>query len=363
MSKVSKFLMPSVIHRQKCGTTAALIGAGGSLLSSMIGFGASENANDANVAMQRETNAQNYKMFHEQQDFAEQMWNKTNAYNSPEQVAQRLRDVGVNPLAVLSGEGSSMQTAGMVNSPSANPMVAPHVENSGRFLAEGVERSINSYFQNANQDADAKLKLIDLAFRADKNREDLNEQRARIEESLSQKNLNEGMRDKLLKERDRIDQEITLYDTVWDDMVKQYHLNSEMLNGQVQEQREKVTNQQLQNKYQEMLNSWLPKLNMAQLQQFQAITAQAYADANLKKQMTKTEIENTAKAVTEHQMQLIRKHNLHISANLEQDLLRANIEQVKAVTQKTRNSDNWLQNYSPLAGFTAGGSALIKAVK
>lgn len=362
MNKLSNIVRNRNIF--KCGAIGGIAGAMGSVASAGISSDAAMYMNEKNIAMQRETNEQNYKMFHEQQDFAEKLWNQTNAYNSPEQIAQRLRDVGVNPLSFLAGQGGTMQTAGLQSSPQGAPAVAPQYDvNSASLMGQGIERAINSYFQNSSTEADTKLKLIDAAFRADQHREDLNSKRAEIEEKLSKKDLNESQKKYYLAQRDQIDQQITLYDTVWNDLVNQYGLNNEVLSGQVQKIREETTTQELQNEYQRIMNNILPKMNEAQLKLFAAQTSQAYTQANLNRQMTKTEKERTAREITNHQMDLFRKHQLPITQQLEEELYRANIAQVNAVTSKTRNSDNFMQNYSPLAGFTAGGAAILKAIK
>ena len=64
-------------------TLGAILGAiGASAVSSGFSFLQQNKANDLNVAMQRETNAQNYRMFQE-----------TMAYNSPANQVKMLREL------------------------------------------------------------------------------------------------------------------------------------------------------------------------------------------------------------------------------------------------------------------------------
>lgn len=326
-----------------------------------------QNVSDTNatrVQMQRETNEMNYKMFHEAQDFQEKMWNQTNAYNSPEEIANRLRQVGVNPLKVLAGEGASMQTAGLTGSPSAVPASAPSIESyqGGSLAAQGVQRAITDYFQNAETDADTKLKLVDLSFRAQEHRSQLEDKKADIDLKLQNAKLSAAEREHLIKQSEQLEQQISYFDTVFDDVVKQQHLNTQLLDESWQSKREETTSLRLQNEYQETLNKWTDKMSQQQLQLLKAQTASAYNDANLKKQMTRTEVHKTAQEITNSQIAVLRKMAFNVDKNLERELLRANIAQINAVTHKTSGSDNWLQNYSPFGSIMVGGAAIMKAM-
>ena len=104
---------------------AAGITALGGIANSILGGIFSSSSNSTNVALQRETNAQNYKMFKEQQQWSEDMWNKQNAYNDPSAQVQRLLAAGINPSSVF-GSGS-VSEAGALTSPSAPQMLSPHV--------------------------------------------------------------------------------------------------------------------------------------------------------------------------------------------------------------------------------------------
>ena len=86
---------------------AAGVAGLGSIASSLLGGIFGNSANKTNVALQRETNAQNYQIFKENQAWQEDMWNKQNEYNLPSNVVQRLLAAGINPSAVLFVIGSA----------------------------------------------------------------------------------------------------------------------------------------------------------------------------------------------------------------------------------------------------------------
>lgn len=78
--------------------------------------------NWTNLTNAREANALNDKHFKEQQAFDLQMFNRTNAYNSPAAQRERLLQAGINPRVAL---GDSPAEAQSISSPSANPAVTP----------------------------------------------------------------------------------------------------------------------------------------------------------------------------------------------------------------------------------------------
>lgn len=103
------------------GLPGALFGAGTSLIGSLIG----NNMNRSNVAAEH---AWQEKMNLQQQNWQEDMWNKTNEYNSPVNQMQRLMDAGVNPNAaagMIAGGNTQSQLAQQPQIPAGNPLAAP----------------------------------------------------------------------------------------------------------------------------------------------------------------------------------------------------------------------------------------------
>lgn len=83
-----------------------------------------ENANRRNTANQDATNALSMKLAWEKENrergYALDDWNRTNAYNSPEQQMNRLRQAGVNPHLAF-GKGGENTAAMIRGSQSPNP--------------------------------------------------------------------------------------------------------------------------------------------------------------------------------------------------------------------------------------------------
>lgn len=98
---------------------SALIGGGSSLLGSALNYSAQKEANETNIMLARE-----------QRDWEENMWNKSNEYNSPKAQIERMREAGLNP-ALMYSQGN----VGNTSTPSA-PAAARVQPVSG--LGEGI---------------------------------------------------------------------------------------------------------------------------------------------------------------------------------------------------------------------------------
>ena len=106
---------------------AAGIAAGGAVLGSVIGglfsSKSQSSANSTNLQIARETNAQNKELFNQQLSWAEDMWNKTNEWNSPQNQMAMLRKAGINPAL-----GSEWQTTAQPGTPSVPTMLGATVQ-------------------------------------------------------------------------------------------------------------------------------------------------------------------------------------------------------------------------------------------
>ncbi len=336
---------------------------------SAIGLGtdvySQSEANATNLQATRETNEMNYKIHQEDIQHQIDMFNRTNEYNTPEQQVKRLRAAGINPSAVLGSDGQRAGVSAVMPSvPSPPQMIAGHV-NPIDFSPslKLLQDSVSQMFQNQNIDLQNQEQRFKLLHMEEQYQLDMRYKIAEIDEKIANKNLSWEQRNKLIADRNRIEQDIELHERIKDDLVKKYRLDNEMVQEETYKVREEKEGQRLQNDYQSILNKYLPKMQQSQIQSLQAATASAYADAGLKKQMTKTEKENTARAITEKQIANLRKNHVPIEQDLEDRLMKANKRYVDAITQKTYNTDNFVQNYSPLASFGAGGlPSIVKAL-
>lgn len=95
---------------------SAAVAGGSGLIGSVI-----------NYFSQRQTNKANLDLAKQQNDWNIEQWNRENAYNSPQNQVQLLRDAGINP-AVYSNNGA---TSGQVSSADFANQQAPQIDLQG----------------------------------------------------------------------------------------------------------------------------------------------------------------------------------------------------------------------------------------
>ena len=143
---------------------AAAIGAAGSVLGSFIGgstsAAAQRRANETNLQIARETNAQNYRIFQEQQQFNENQFNRWLDYSTPAAQRQRYEDAGINPYMAVgqlqNGTPSSALTSAN-SAPMQGAQVQP-VQGLGDALQNSIERAAGVFSSMISSISDADLK-------------------------------------------------------------------------------------------------------------------------------------------------------------------------------------------------------------
>lgn len=140
--------------------TAAAISGLGSIIGGIVGANGQNSANQANLQAARETNAQNYKIFHEQLDYNTNMMNAQNAYNTPIAQRQRYEDAGINPYLALGNISSGSQQSSLT-APNAPNMVTPQVQPVtafGEALSTSIQQGAQVYAMLAQNKADLEYK-------------------------------------------------------------------------------------------------------------------------------------------------------------------------------------------------------------
>ena len=183
------------------------------------------NQNKANNA-NRDINAAQIEAARQNQlrdfEFQRDMWNATNEYNSPVNMANRYREAGINPyLAMQSGAGVSpaqMQAGDAGSVPGAIPMQS--LGSYGGFFGDAV----NTYLQLRKGSAEADM----LEFQRD---HQLDDWIAKIDELRSRTNLSRSQQQKL-------DFEYNYLTAVREDMISQQHYNALYTKEQFQQLRD-----------------------------------------------------------------------------------------------------------------------------
>lgn len=255
------------------GTALAL--GGSALLSSVLGglFGSSSQseANRMNVQMARETNQLNYDMFQRSLAFQQQMWNKTNQWNSPQHQVQMLQQAGINPGAVF-GNGSTADATPM-SSPSLPSLATPHVDPVDySWIPNSIDMGVNAYFNNQilnNQvvkgHSDAQIAKVQAEFDA------------QTLEYRCLKVMNDADASSFAKEQAKITLDVLAQTKR--DTISQAQWSTKIMSQEYEKAINSIHESKLRQDAQRIANEYSPRMNEANLKQYQASVAQMYASA------------------------------------------------------------------------------------
>lgn len=249
----------------------AAIAGGASLVNGIMDLFGQSSANEQNVAMQRETNALNYQMFQESQEFAKAQQQLVMEYNDPSAQAQRLRAAGVNPASVF-GNGSVSEVSAM-NPPSATPMVAPQVRPLDySMIGNSLQFANDAFFKNQLVANEAKKAGADAS---------ISETNALFERQAFANKLAIVANDKSKSDYERETARLTLgvLNATTAALIKQENVKADLLDEQVNEIQVRIESQKLANQIAEIDLKWHDKEKSAQYGSFLANIANAYASA------------------------------------------------------------------------------------
>lgn len=141
---------------------SGIAGAIGSAVASKRNLQAVRETNDTNVQMQRETNAQNLQInqmnndfnaneAQKQRDYQTSMWEREAEYNSAALQRQRLEDAGLNPYLMLNGGNAGAASSGYSGAATATSsgnaqMVAPHYQ-APQLNVGALQQAFNQMMQ------------------------------------------------------------------------------------------------------------------------------------------------------------------------------------------------------------------------
>ena len=381
---------------------AAAIGAAGSVLGSFIGgstsAAAQRRANETNLQIARETNAQNYRIFQEQQQFNENQFNRWLDYSTPAAQRQRYEDAGINPYMAVgqlqNGTPSSALTSAN-SAPMQGAQVQP-VQGLGDALQNSIERAAGVFSSLISSTADAGLKG------SQKTGVDIdNKTRGRQNEANVQKtNAETG---KTGSETRRIEQENSFWDSTLEQRKELMNISVDTAKKQKELLDQQVFQAQLQNsmsnidlgiasKYKEvMFKQQLANLVAQEFATYENV-AQGWSHVNIDKQNAQT---NRMNAQTNAAVGVAQIQNLVADAikateeatgiKIDNDTSRkiqkflvdsahsdaktaanqAHISYNESVTsdrdQKHYNANNWnrwISGYIPFASGVAAGSGI-----
>lgn len=311
-----------------------------------------------NYQGQRQANQTNENLMREQMAYQTSERLAAQEYNTPVNQRARFEAAGINPYMALGQiDAGNTQAMSGVSSPDIKPAsLGDTLEALGQAPSQVVS-SIQGVQQIQAQSEAIKQAKVETLYKERNMITDLNQKKSDIALKLSQKDLNEESRNMLKSQIKDLDNQIKMHQIDADyheQYIKSRNSKEQNLADLAYQQQ---VGQFIQNNYQQMVNDAFPSLNAAQIGALKAQTSQAYSAANLSNKMSDTEIEKKAGVIADNQIKALEKAGWKKNYDAEQKLKRANNDYIRIMTRKVRASNNWVQNYSPLAGI---GAAAIK---
>lgn len=322
LGSIFDWLFPLSSHccKAEALVAAAAIAGVAALISGILGGSSSNSAArtsaKANLQATRETNAWNYKMFQESNQFSQDMWAAENAYNTPYQQVMRLRQAGLNPYLMLNG--GSTGNASSITSANASPAQTPDLSalqnNTGTLgvLGQGLTSALNGLsagIQMYDASQKAQVSASDAKFADAFNAAKLGLTKA--QGSLTHNQARNALSDAIVSERtvgsrilgSQLDNDIKGYQRgilSTQDQVATQDFAEKMRNNyfayktlnDIEVMRQSVNGMDLDNKYKKKQLDWYDTL------QQKGIDA---INSNIKKNMSDIERNNTLNGLTDSQ--------------------------------------------------------------
>lgn len=305
-----------------------------------------------NYKGQQKANQTNQDLAREQMAYQTSERLAAQQYNTPLAQRSRFEAAGINPYLAMSnldaGNTQAMSAPGF--SPVENEGLGDVLSQLGE-APDKVISSVQGVQQIQAQKEAVKQARIESLYKERNIIAELQNKQADTKLKLAGKDVNEAQKNVLKQQERDLANQIRMHQIDADyheQYVRSRNSKEENLARLAYEQQ---VGQLLQNNYQQMVNDAFPGLNAAQIQSLKAQTSQAYAAANLSNKMSETEIEKKAEQITRNQIATLERDGWQKNRDAEISLKRANKIYIQAATSKVRKSNNWVQNYSPLAGL------------
>lgn len=130
-----------------------MIGGVGSLIGNIFGKKSNDNANKANMAINKMNNEFNANEAQKSRDYQTEMWERTNEYNDPSNQRKRNVAAGLNPyMSIDNSNAASVSNAPQGNASSAAAMQPYDYSNISGALASGMQAYNSSRATDAQID-------------------------------------------------------------------------------------------------------------------------------------------------------------------------------------------------------------------
>lgn len=281
---------PFVILAGVDPVSAGIIG-GANVVNGVMNMFSTKHSNATNAQIARETNAQNYQMFHEQLGFTKDMWDASNLYNTPVAQRKRMEQAGINPYMALGNMNTG--NAELASTPAPNPAItgAPMQPYNFDFIGNGTRDALLAANQVDGLNLDNEAKRIDLITRSSENLARLDGMIADNKKKGLETSVLETQRDSMLEELD----------------ILRSSKSERKAQAKLATRRMELENdgQELQNKWQDFQNELAKELKPYQIEQLKASIAVAYSEVKLNNA-------NAGKAVAEKALAIAHEKGVRI---------------------------------------------------
>lgn len=315
-----------------------------------------------NYQAQKSANRTNESLMREQMAYQTSERLATQEYNTPLAQRQRFEAAGINPYMALGNIDAGNTTAqSAVGTPDIQPERLGDAISEFGAAPDKVMQSVSMAQQIQGQEEAIKQARAETLYKERNLKADLDNKLADIKVKLAGKDLSEQQKKVLQQQEKDLEAQAKMHQIDLDyheQLTRSRNSREENLARLAYEQ---TLGQHLQNEYQSLVNDAFPELNAAQIASLKAQTAASYAQADLSRNMSNTEIERKAGIITENQIKDLEKKGWQKKSDQEIRLYRANVNYIIAATRKTQNSNNWVQNYSPfVSGAASVGAMMLK---
>ena len=252
----------------------SFIKGGVDLVGNLLGFGSSMSANKTNMKIAQMNNQAQMDMLRSQQVYNEQMWNKQNDYNLPQNQVKRLLDAGINPAAVF-GNGQ-VSEAGSLTAPQLPSLQQAHV-NPFTPDFSGLGSAVDSYFDHITKmesarsiGLDNEAKRTELKYQVSRLLLDMRERVQNINESLSRQHLNEQQRDNLISEKHDLENRISYFENNVETFNEREKKTNQLMDYQSQNLIADTALKRANSRVQNLIADYYPAITQMELNQMSA---------------------------------------------------------------------------------------------
>lgn len=298
----------------------AIIGAGANFLGNLFGKNSQDSANRTNLEIAQMNNEWSERMMDKQAGinldqwnrevaYNNEMWDKTNEYNSMASQKQRMRDAGMNPALLLGG--NNVGIAQSASSPSSN----------GVGLPSPSQASVQPFRPDFSGATNSILGFMDLKNRTEMNK--LQMESVQIENQYKAKMLAAQLADKITDVKNKDAQRMlmkqlhSMQPTLWQTDI---NLKNKQAESAVSAAELNFAEKLLKNKE---LSTFDKRMNVGLALQL-AQTAQYAATTQLSKQQFRTEVQKTIHEFYKSQGQKISNSTANRMADAVVDLAKYN---------------------------------------